>query len=76
MPPVCGLTTLHGPESYVQEGVAETLSWFFRAHSCVRQANSPCASTACRSCIGTMPSSWRVEVDLLTRSLSFSTTTC
>ena len=29
MPPVCGLTTLHGPESYVQEGVAETLSWFF-----------------------------------------------
>jgi hypothetical protein len=29
MPPVCGLTTLHGPETYVQEGVAETLSWFF-----------------------------------------------
>ena len=29
MPPVCGLTTLHGPENYVQEGVAETLSWFF-----------------------------------------------
>jgi hypothetical protein len=27
--PVCGLTTLHGPETYVQEGVAETLSWFF-----------------------------------------------
>jgi hypothetical protein len=29
MPPVCGLTTLHGPETYVGEGVAETLSWFY-----------------------------------------------
>ena len=29
VPLVCGLATLHGPETYVQEGVAETLSWFF-----------------------------------------------
>ncbi len=29
MPPVCGLTTLHGPETYVGEGVAENLLWFY-----------------------------------------------
>ena len=33
MPPVCGLTTLHGPESYVQEGVAETLSRVFSSRT-------------------------------------------